>query len=503
MKLKLYNTKSKAVETIQPINENEIKMYNCGPTVYWRAHIGNIRAYTAWDILTRYLLYTGVKINRVVNFTDVGHMSNDDDHGNDKVESTAKEEGKTPTEIANYYIGTILTDFHKMNILHPSGVEIDPIIDIAKMSKDDWKKLGWARATDYIEEMIDIVKLIEKNGYTYETDQAVYFDVEKYADYSALSGQRLSEKMEGVREGVNLDAQKKNPADFVLWMKAVGHYESHIMKWESPWGIGFPGWHIECTAMGKSILGEEFDIHTGGIDHIPVHHSNERAQNWGAFEKEVVRYWVHNEMLTAKDGDKLSKSKKNAYNFDEIQELGYDTMDLRYYFLTVNYRMQMPFSLEGLDGARSSRESLVKKIVSFVKQNDLIGKTDINDVKLVLILFREKFIDVISDNLNTSGALAILSELLKSKEDPRSVLSTIFDFDKVLGLRLFDAVTKELSKENIESDIPESVSQLLVERNQAKADKNYALADELRSQIKVAGFEIIDQVGGSILRKVS
>lgn len=510
MKLKLYNSKRKIVEPIEPINQDEIKMYNCGPTVYWRAHIGNIRAYTAWDILTRYLMYTGVKVNRVVNFTDVGHMSNDDDHGNDKVESTAKEEGKTPTEIANYYIGTILTDFHKMNILHPSGAVIDPSIDIAKMTKEDWKKLGWARATDYIQEMIDIVKLIEKNGYTYETDQAIYFDVSKYPGYTELSGQSLSEKIEGVREGVNLDDQKKNPADFVLWMKAVGHYKSHIMKWDSPWGVGFPGWHIECTAMGKSILGDEFDIHTGGIDHIPVHHSNERAQNWGAFQKEVVKYWVHNEMLTAKDGDKLSKSKKNAYNFDEIQELGYDTMDLRYYFLTVNYRMQMPFSLEGLEGARNSRNSLVKKLVSLVKQNNLkdsvnsFNKLNAYTAGNVSQTFREKFIDIISDNLNTSGALALISEVLKSQEQPEVILETVFDFDRVLGLRLAEYVERELSHSEKEAvvEIPIEILKMLEERNLAKQNKNYTLADELRDKIKESGYEIIDQVSGSILKKI-
>jgi cysteinyl-tRNA synthetase len=501
MKLKLYNTLTKQIEEIKPVNENVIKMYNCGPTVYWRAHIGNIRAYSGWDVLHRFLLYTGVDVKRLVNFTDVGHMTGDEDFGSDKIENTAREENKTPLDIANYYIGTILSDFKKMNFLNPGGMEIDTNIDIAKMSKKDWEVLGWARATDYIQEMIDIVKKIEANGYTYETDQAVYFDTDKYPEYTSMSGQKLSEKLEGVREDVNVDPLKKNPADFVLWMKAVKHYANHMMKWESPWGVGFPGWHIECTAMGTKILGDEFDIHTGGTDHIPVHHTNERAQNWGAFQKEVVRYWVHNEMLTAKEGDKLSKSKKNAHSFQELLDMGYDGMDIRYYFLTVNYRMQMPFSLEGLDGARNSRQNLVKRIATLVKQNNLQTQLYSNSVEHILEEYRDKFVEALSDNLNTSGALAIVSELLKSGEVAESILESIFDFDNVLGLKLRDFVKQELSKESAVEDAPSEIQELLNMRNEAKKSKDYQTADKLRDEIKAKGFTIVDSAEGSKLVK--
>lgn len=368
------------------------------------------------------------------------------------------------------------------------------------MSKEDWLKLGWARATDYIPEMIAVIQVMEKNGYTYETEQAVYFDVSKYDDYSKMSGQSLSEKLEGVRDDVNIDKKKKNPADFVLWMKAYGQYANHLMRWESPWGVGFPGWHIECTAMGTSVLGDEFDIHTGGVDHIPVHHSNERAQNWGAFKKEVVHYWIHNEMLTAKEGDKLSKSKKNAHSFQELLDMGYDGMDIRYYFLTVNYRMQMPFSLEGLDGARNSRQSLVKRIANVVKQIEPAVLHDSIGVEHVLSTYKERFVKTMSDNLNTSGALALVSELLKSTEKPNEIISTIQDFDRVLGLRLAEYVKLEIEKSQGNSEVPGEVSQLLTQRNEAKANKDYAKADELRGKIKQLGYEILDKAEGSEVR---
>jgi cysteinyl-tRNA synthetase len=384
-----------------------------------------------------------------------------------------------------------------MNFLSPSGTTIDSKIDIAKMSKEDWKKLGFARATDYIQEMIGIIKKIEANGYTYETDQAVYFDIEKYPDYTRMSGQKLEEKLEGVRDDVNVDPKKKNSADFVLWMKAVKHYENHMMKWESPWGVGFPGWHIECTAMGTKILGDEFDILTGGTDHIPVHHTNQRAQNWGAFQKEVAHYWVHNEMLTAKEGDKLSKSKKNAHSFQELLDMGYDGMDIRYYFLIVNYRMQMPFSLEGLDGARNSRQNLVKRLVQLVKQNKLESFMDSTAVEQVLPDYKKRFIDALSDNMNTSGSLAIISELLKSSETPERVLSTIFDFDNVLGLRLEEFVKQGIAKDSKVEDIPADVLELLNKRNEAKKNKDYALADKVRDEIKAMGYEIVDGKDGS------
>ena len=256
--MKLYNTIDKKVVPIKPLKKGKISIYNCGPTVYFRMHIGNIRAYVNWDILYRFLKYKGYEVERIMNMTDVGHMTSDENFGEDKVETQAQKEGKDPLDIANYYIRTVLDDFSKLNILSPKGKEVDPNMSLERLEEE-----GWTRATEYIDQMIDLIKKMEENGYTYETTQALYFDVTMIDNYNIFTNQSLEEKQEGVREEVGVDPEKKHPADFVLWMKRVGKYKDHIMHWNSPWGDGFPGWHIECSAMSTSVLGEYFDIHTG------------------------------------------------------------------------------------------------------------------------------------------------------------------------------------------------------------------------------------------------
>lgn len=522
MALKLYNTLHRQKEEIVPIKQGEISMYNCGPTVYWRAHIGNIRAYVGWDVLHRFLLYKGIKVKRYVNFTDVGHMSSDEDFGEDKIEQTAKLENKDPYDIAAYYIGTILKDFGKMNILSPNGQPM-PQMDEAQIkatTKEEWAKLGWLRATDHIEEMISIVKKIEANGYTYETDQAIYFDVTKFDRYTELSRQKLSDKLEGVRDEVNVDPQKKHPADFVLWMKAAGHYENHMMIWESPWGKGFPGWHIECTAMGTKYLGDEFDIHTGGVDHIPVHHPNEIAQNFGAFQKDVVHYWAHNDMLISKEGDKLSKSKKNALQFDEVLALGYDPMDLRYYFLTVNYRMPLPFGVEGLDGARNARKRLLNDIKTYLsvivrdlegyKRDETVELVSEKDTQVawdevekkgkVIVKFKEQFVNAMDNNLNTSVALSLLYSLIMSSGTKAvDILATICDFDRVLGLKLgresgvvVHSRISETTDAVLSLVLPSAVRELYDARQTARNSNDYAKSDTLRDKLKELGYGVKD-----------
>ncbi|HNW23815.1 MAG TPA: class I tRNA ligase family protein, partial [Candidatus Dojkabacteria bacterium] len=289
--MKLYSTIDRKVVEIQPIKDNQVSIYSCGPTVYFRMHMGNIRAYINWDILHRALLYLGYDVKRVMNLTDVGHMSSTDDFGSDfgedKMDRQAKREGITPLDIANKYIDTVIDDFRKLNILAPNGKEIPK-----DLTFKDVEQYGWSRATNFVNEIIEMIKMIERNGYTYETKQAVYFDISKIPDYTVFTGQDLEEKEVGVRDEVVVDSEKKNPADFVLWMKRVGKYADHAMNWPSPWGDGFPGWHIECSVMGTKILGEHFDIHTGGIDHVPVHHTNERAQNIGAYGHPSVKYWI-------------------------------------------------------------------------------------------------------------------------------------------------------------------------------------------------------------------
>ncbi len=498
--LKLHNTLSKKKEEIKPIHQDEVRMYNCGPTVYWDVHSGNLRIYVAWDVLARYIRWKGLGLRRIMNFTDVGHMTTDDNFGEDKIEKQAKEEKKDPLEIANKYIVKVLKDFDRMNIQHPNGEEIDENItvsEVEKKSKADWAKLGWTRATDYIQEMIEINKLIEDHGFTYETDQALYFDVTKYEDYTRLSGQSLDEKGKAVREEVEVDSNKKHAADFVLWMKRKGKYENHIMHWNSPWGDGFPGWHIECSAMASKYLGKRVDIHTGGVDHIGVHHTNERAQNYGAFGQDGSNLWVHGEMVVDKEGKKASKSKKNVYFLHEIKGKGYSAMDLRYYFLTINYSKPIAFSFEGLEGAKNSRINLIKKLYSLSK----ITTDNIKKGK-VLDSFTKEFENFMDDNLNTSAVFAVINELLDSSHREVDILATVYDVDQVLGLRLENTVSEygEFLKEK-KNNIDEAlVERLIKERKSAREEKNFIHADEIRGKLCDMGIILEDTDEGTTWR---
>jgi cysteinyl-tRNA synthetase len=483
--MKLYSTLDKKVKEIEPIKEGQISIYSCGPTVYYRMQIGNIRAYVNWDILHRALLYLGYDVKRIMNMTDVGHMTSDDDFGSDfgedRMDKQAQKEGLQPLDIANKYIDTVLDDFRALNILAPNGEVIPEDLD-----HEGVQEYGFPRATEYVEEMIDIIKKIEENGYTYETKQALYFDVSKIKDYTIFTGQNLDEKEVGVREEVGVDPEKRNPADFVLWMKRYGKYENHIMNWESPWGNGFPGWHIECSAMSTSLLGEYFDIHTGGVDHIPVHHTNERAQNIGAFNHPVVKYWVHNEWVVNKDESKLSKSKGNAPYLPNIVTLGFDPMDVRYFLLSINYRTRIQFSIEALEGAKNAREALVRRIRE-------LGDTKGN----VIPEYIDRFKKELENNLNMSGVLALINELLKEDLPKEDILATILDFDKVLALDLEKAIRKE---ETIK--FPSEVEALLEKRMLAKKEKNYEEADRIREQVEKMGYKVLDTPEGQKLEQV-
>lgn len=475
--LKIHNTLTRQLEDVS-LNGKNVNVYSCGITVYMRMHVGNIRAYVVWDVFHRALLYLGYDVKRVINFTDVGHMTSDEDFGEDKLEKFAKTSGKNPLEISNGYIETVIEDFKYMNILSPDGTPTDERITI-----DNVEKFGWTRATSYIPQMIDLIKKMEENGFTYQTDQAVYFDVTKYPGYTQMSGQNLDEKNVGNSEEKGFDPQKKHPADFVLWMKLVGPYANHVMHWNSPWGEGFPGWHIECSAMGLDKLGENIDVHTGGVDHIAVHHANERAQNFGALKKDIVRIWAHNEFLRIGD-TKLSKSLGNAKTLPEIKELGMDPMDLRYLFATVNFRVPLAYSEEALKNARAARLSLIEKLRSL--------KTDKQGA--VIPEFKEKFKKALEDNLNVSVALSILYEVLKSQNSPEDILATVFDFDRVFGLRLQE--TKPLET------IPQEVEELAKKRLEAKSSKDYVLADQLRDQIKNLGYLVSDSADSYELTKI-
>ncbi|MDY0097225.1 MAG: cysteine--tRNA ligase [Candidatus Dojkabacteria bacterium] len=482
--MKLYSTLDRKIVDIVPQKDGEFSIYSCGPTVYSRMHVGNIRAYVNWDILHRALLYLGYDVKRVMNITDVGHMSSQDDFGDDfgddKMDRQAQEEGLVPIDIANKYIDTVLEDFRKLNILAPNGEEIPQ-----NLRYSDVGKYGWSRATEYINEMIEMIRRMEENGYTYETKQAVYFDVSKLDDYTIFTGQELSEKGIAVRDEVGVDPDKKNPADFVLWMKRVGKYKDHIMNWSSPWGDGFPGWHIECSAMGTKILGEYFDIHTGGIDHIPVHHTNERAQNIGAYKHPVVKYWVHNEWLLNKDEEKLSKSKGGANTLPEIEQLGFNPLDLRYLFLSINYRTKVSFSLEALEGAKNARLALVRRIKE-------LGSKEGNVIDEYVIRFKKE----LENNLNMSGVLGLVNELLKSEYPKEDILSTIYDFDRVLGLDL-----SKISSSNEDSNT-EEIDNLLKQRQEARDSKDFNESDRLRDLIYEKGYKVLDTPQGQSIVKI-
>lgn len=472
--MKLYSTLDKGIVEIQPIKQNQLSIYSCGPTVYYRMHIGNIRAYVNWDILHRALVYLGYDVKRVMNFTDVGHMSHDEDFGEDKMDKEAEKEGITAIDVANKYIDTVLEDFRALNILAPDGQVIP-----ADMDYKDVENYGWMRATNNIDRMIELVQMMEKNGYTYETEKAIYFDVTKIPDYTIFTGQKLDDKEIGVREEVGVDPNKKHPADFVLWMKRVGKYANHEMHWNSPWGDGFPGWHIECSAMGTKALGEQFDIHTGGIDHIPVHHPNERAQNIGAFGQPVVKYWVHNEWVVTKDDAKLSKSDNNADDLPGVVSQGYDPLDLRYLFASINYHTKLQFSTEALDGARNARLSINKRVA------------ELGDVKGELLSeYVERFKNALNNNLNMSEVMAIVNELLKSGNSKEDILATILDFDKVLGLEL-----DKVKKGDVSLDA--QVEKYAKKRDEARANKDYAQADSYRKMIEDMGYKVMDTPEGT------
>ncbi len=479
--MKLYSTLDKKVVEIQPTKDRQLSIYSCGPTVYMRMHMGNIRAYVNWDVLHRALLYLGYEVKRVMNITDVGHVSSTDDFGSDfgedKMDRQAEKEGLQPIDIANKYIDSVLDDFRALNILAPNGEIIPENLDYTKV-----EKYGWSRATNYVQEMIQMIKMMEENGYTYETEQALYFDVTKLSDYNIFTGQSLDEKEVGVREEVGVDSEKRNPADFVLWMKRVGKYKDHIMNWQSPWGDGFPGWHIECSAMGTTILGEYFDIHTGGVDHIPVHHTNERAQNIGAFKHPSVKYWIHNEWLLNKDEGKLSKSKGGALTLPEVIELGIEPMDVRYFFVSINYRTKIGFSLEALQGARNSRLSLLRKI------------EELGDIKGELIEeYIDKFKKELENNLNVSGVFGVINELLKSQYPKEDILATIYDIDKVLGLDL---------EKKVESKLDTEIENLLKQRQKARDMKDFAESDRLRDLILEKGYRVMDTAKGQSIERV-
>ena len=459
MALKLYNTLSRKKEDFVPISPPNVGMYACGPTVYTYAHLGNLRAYVFNDVLRRTLIKNGFKLKEVMNITDVGHLTSDADEGEDKMLVTAKKEKKSVLNIAKFYTEAFFKDTDRLNIQMP---EIT------------------CKATEHIKEMIEMDQKIEKNGYAYFKGGNLYFDTGKLDDYGKLARLKLDELKEGAR--TDKDPNKKNPTDFVLWF-TKSKFKDQEMKWESPWGEGYPGWHIECSAMSSKYLGEQFDIHTGGIDHIPVHHTNEIAQAEAAFQKKPwVKYWLHNEFLVMDKG-KMAKSAGSFITLQTVIDKGYEPIAYRFLCLGTHYRKQLMFSWEAMNTAANAYKALKNKIAELNEQ----GKEDESKA------YHEKFMQEINDDMNIPRALAVLNEVINdSKLSKKAKLGLIADFDEILGLDL-------LKEEKIE--IPQEVRELADKREKARKENNYELADKLRGEIKAKGFIVEDTKKGPVLKK--
>ena len=435
--MKIYNSLTRKKEELTSQN-NIIKMYTCGPTVYYFPHIGNMRAYIFMDLLRKSLKYCGFKIEGVMNITDVGHLVSDSDEGEDKMEIAAKRENKDPYEIAKFYTDCFIKDTSRLNIELPEHI---------------------AKATEHIGEMIDFIKKLEEKGYTYIIDDGVYFDVQKFKGYGQLSGKDLSTVGES---RIDENNQKHHPFDFALW-KFVP--ENHIMKWNSPWGVGCPGWHIECSAMGEKYLGNSIDIHTGGIDHKPIHHENEIAQNDAKEGKRVVKNWMHVEFLQV-DGGKMSKSLGNLYTLDDLIKKGYSPLDFRYMNLLTHYRKALNFTFESLASSASALKSL-KNLV--LEHKDAPNKTK----EEVLESYEDQFVAAISDDLNIPLALGVLWKMLKSEEKSNDIFLLAKKFDSVFSL--------DLGKETKAEEIPEEILNLAKQRKIARENKDYVKSDEIRN----------------------
>ncbi|MBP5648683.1 MAG: cysteine--tRNA ligase [Clostridia bacterium] len=457
----VFNTLTRKKGELIPINDNLVKMYSCGPTVYSRAHMGNMRAYIFMDTLRRVIKFNGYNLLGVMNITDVGHLTSDADEVEDKMEKAAKKTGKSPWEIAEHFTGLFLKDIARLNIERPEVI---------------------AKATDHIPEMLSFVEGLVEKGYGYETSDGIYFDISKFPSYGKLSGNsHLDDNIAGARVDVN--TEKHTPADFALWKKAP---KEHIMQWDSPWGRSYPGWHIECSAMGRKYLGDTFDIHTGGVDHIPIHHENEIAQSEALLGHPAVNYWMHVEFMQV-DGKKMSKSLGNTYTLDELEEKGYSPMSFRYFCLNTHYRKKLNFTFEGMESAKIAYSRL-KALVDESK-----GSNQQADEKIISE-FKENFLNAVNDDLNIPLGLGHLWMLLKNPP-AKNIYEAVIWADKVLGLSL----DKDESSERC--TIPEEVKAIAEERLAARKEKNWAKSDELRNKLSELGYMVKDSKDGYELEK--
>jgi cysteinyl-tRNA synthetase len=460
VKITFYNTLSKDKQEFKPLEGNEVRMYTCGPTVYYFAHIGNLRAYLFMDTLRRVLKYNGYTLKHVMNITDVGHLVSDADEGEDKMLKAAKRENKDPFEIANFYMDAFLKDIDKLNIDRPEII---------------------ARATEHIDVMEEYVKKIIENGYTYQTEDTIYFDTSKLDNYGILSGKKVEEQKAGAR--VDFDTNKKNISDFALWIKAP---ENHIMKWDSFFGKCYPGWHLECSAMGYKYLGKRFDIHTGGIDHIPIHHENEIAQAQGFAGCIPANFWMHVNFLTV-DGGKMSKSLNNLFTLQDLKDKGYEPLTYRMFNFTSNYRNKINFTWEAMDAAKIALGRLREGYLKHSEGTAKVSKEEIDSLE-------NKFHEAINDDLNMPVAMSVVWDVVKNPVKSKDYQKLLLKFDEVLGFDL-------ANYEKAENEIPEEDKKLVEERNEARKNKNWSESDRIRDILISKGYTVKDGKEGTIIEK--
>lgn len=467
--MKLYNTLSRKIEEFKPLFDKKVLFYHCGPTVYWVQHIGNLRAMVWADLIRRSLTYLGYQVKFVRNYTDVGHLVSDEDTGEDKMDKGAKREGLSPKQIADKYIKIFENDIKELNVLEP-----------------DFKP----RATEYIPQIINMIQILVDKGYAYITAQAVVFDTAKFKNYNQLNRQNITKMKRGLGKGKVEDPQKKHFSDFNLWVFKKGAHKNALQTWIAPWGEGFPGWHIECSVMARQLLGPTIDIHMGGVEHIPVHHTNEIAQSEAANGVKFVNYWLHNEHLKVNER-KMAKSEGTGFTLQEIVEKGFSPLSLRYFYLAAHYRSKQNFTFEAAKAAEIALKNLENIVRSLRNQTQ---RTTLSNEKLKEIdNYRQRFANFISNDFQIPQALALTWEMLKSNIPPSDKLDLLFQFDQVFGLKLSEVA---------EEKIPEEILKLAEEREQARKEKDFKKADELREEIKKGGFLIEDTSKGFVVRRM-
>ena len=517
MSLRLYNTMGRKMEEFHPIIEGHVGFYGCGPTVYNYAHIGNLRAYVFLDILDKTLTLLGYDIKHVMNITDVGHLTGDGDDGEDKMKKSAEERHQSVLEVARFYTDAFMKDIDALNIRHPDII---------------------CKATEHIPEMIELIKKIEANGHTYMAGGNLYYDISTYPDYGKLANLNLDELKAGAgkRKVVVVDENKRNSGDFVLWF-TNSKFEDQAMTWDSPWGRGYPGWHIECSAMSMKYLGKHFDIHTGGIDHVPVHHTNEIAQSEGSFDEAErakgpwVNYWLHNEFLIL-EGGKMSKSSGHFITLQtplppekgfSLKDKGFEPLDYRFFLLSGHYRKQLVFSLEALESAKNGRAALNQRVAKLIarandeeklgltKENfaDVLGKIEYNSENFA------KFREGLENDLATPVAMAAIQKEAAGKGGVKAgdALSAILKMDAVLSLDVIKNAFDVLEKQQKIASVPaaddhagdpeaEEINALVAERTAAKKNKDFARADEIRNLLTARGITVVDGPNGAVWHRV-